>query len=237
MNKKYIIIVLVAMASLNSVFAQEQFNLRDRAKKFLLEYKYFQAANIYQKLVDIKSPKVEDMEDLAFCYVKMQDYEAAETWYARIVAVKGSKPENLIKYGEALKSNLKYVEAKKTLQSYVSLTGKSDTVSLSIAGCDSAMVWLANPTIHKIKNEGGINTSLANFGAFPYKSGVFFVSEPDVKSKMFMVVLVALICVFTKQRKAAITYSVQLKLTLQFTTKANTILVQLQLIRLVMFCM
>ena len=183
MNKKYIIIVLVAMASLNSVFAQEQFNLRDRAKKFLLEYKYFQAANIYQKLVDIKSPKVEDMVDLAVCYVKMQDYEAAETWYARIVAVKGSKPENLIKYGEALKSNLKYVEAKKTLQSYVSLTGKSDTVSLSIAGCDSAMVWLANPTIHKIKNEGGINTSLANFGAFPYKSGVFFVSEPDVKSK------------------------------------------------------
>lgn len=183
MNKKYIIIVLIAMASLNSVFAQEQFNLRDRAKKFLIEYKYFQGANIYQKLVDTKSPKLDDMEDLAFCYIKMQDFEAAETWYARIVAVKGSKPENLIKYGEALKSNFKYAEAKKNLQSYASLTGKSDTVSLSIAGCDSAVVWLANPTIHKIKNEGGINTALANFGVFPYKNGVFFVSEPDVKSK------------------------------------------------------
>lgn len=182
MNKKYIIIVLIAFASFSSVFAQEQFNLRDRAKKFLNEYQYFQAAKLFQKLVDIKSPKVEDMEDLADCYVKIQDFEAAETWYARVVAAKGSKPENLIKYGESLKSNLKYAEAKKVLESYVAQTGNQSAVALSIAGCDSATVWLSNPTIHKIKNESGVNTPLANFGVFPYKQGVFFTSEPDVKS-------------------------------------------------------
>lgn len=183
MNKKYIIIVLIAITTFSSAFAQEQFNLRDRARKLLDEYQYFQAANLYQKLVDVKSPKLVDMEDLAYCYIKLQDFEAAENWYARVVANKDSKPENFIKYGESLKSNLKYVEAKKAFQSYSALTGDQKSVELNLAGCDSAMTWIANPTIHQLKNEEGVNTPLSNFGAYPIKNSLFFVSEPDVKSK------------------------------------------------------
>lgn len=183
MKKKFIVIVLISIATFTSAFAQEQFNLRDRAKKFLIEYQYFQAAKVYQKLVDIKSPKLSDMEDLAYCYVKMQDFEAAETWYARVVATKDTKPENFIKYGDALKSNLKYVEAKKAFENYAKITGDQKNIQLSLDGCDSAMLWIANPTIHQLKNEVGVNTPLSNFGAFPIRNSLFFTGEPEVKSK------------------------------------------------------
>ncbi|WP_199140179.1 OmpA family protein [Pedobacter sp. ASV12] len=184
MKKKYIIIAtLIAWgASLTTVFAQEQFNLRDRAKKLYNEYQYFQAVQLFQKLVDVKKPKLEDLESLADCYVKMKDYEAAENWYARVVAVPESKPENLILYGEALKSNLKYAEAKKVLQQYASTTGDNARVSVDIAGCDSAVVWLAKPTTHQIKNQAGVNTPLSEFSVFPYQKGVFFTGEPNSKS-------------------------------------------------------
>jgi len=182
MNKKYFIAIVFTLTFFNTVFAQEQFNLRDKAQKFYTEYKYFQAAALFRKLVDIKNPKLVDMQDLADCCIKMQDFEAAETWYARVVATEGSSPENLIKYGEVLKSNLKYAEAKKILQQYETLTGDKEAVKVSLAGCDSAVVWLANPTIHKLKNEAGINTPLANFSVFPYKNGVLFTGEPDEKS-------------------------------------------------------
>jgi outer membrane protein OmpA-like peptidoglycan-associated protein/tetratricopeptide (TPR) repeat protein len=174
--KKYIIIVLIALTSWSSAFAQEQFNLRDRAKKFYNEYKYFQAAALFQKLVDTKNPKLEDLEHLADCYVKIKDYEAAENWYARVIAAPGSKPENLMLYGETLKNNLKYEAAKKVLQQYVATTGNKADVE--IAGCDSAMAWIANPTLHQIKNESLVNTPLANFSIFPYQGGIFFTGEP-----------------------------------------------------------
>lgn len=181
MKKKYIIIVAL-LAWSATVFAQEQFNLRDRAKRLYNEYQYFQAAGLFQKLVDVKKPKLEDLENLADCYMKLKDYEAAENWYARVIAVPESKPENLVLYGEALKSNLKYAEAKKVLQQYASATGDRARVRVDIAGCDSAVVWLANPTTHQIKNQAGVNTALSEFAVFPYQNGIFYTGEPSNKT-------------------------------------------------------
>lgn len=176
--KKYTIIVLIILANLNSAYTQEQFNLRNRAQKFYNEYKYFQAAALYRKLTDTKKPRLEDLEHLADCYVKLKDYEAAENWYARVVGTPESKPENLISYGEALKNNLKYEAAKRILQQYAATTGNKAAVGVDIEGCDSAMIWMANPTIHQIKNESLVNSPLANFSVFPYQNGVFFTGEP-----------------------------------------------------------
>lgn len=176
--KKHIIIVLIVLANLNSAYTQEQFSLRSRAQKFYTEYKYFQAAALYQKLVDIKHPKLEDLEHLADCYVRLKDYEAAESWYARVVSTPGSRPENLVLYGETLKNNMKYEAAKKVLAQFAAATGNRAGVEVEIAGCDSAMLWIANPTMHQIKNENLINTPFANFSIFPYKDGVLFTGEP-----------------------------------------------------------
>lgn len=159
--------------------AQEQPGLRDRANKLYNEFEYARAASIYLKLADVKKPRLTDLERLADCFKKMNDYEAAENWYARVVQNPESKTENLIYYGTVLKANARYAEAKKILQQYAEKSGDSKRVANEIVGCDSALVWLAKPTAHKIRNEEQVNTELSEFGVFPVGNKVFYTGEPS----------------------------------------------------------
>lgn len=160
------------------VHGQEQLGLRDRAEQAFRKYEYANAASLYVKLVDTKKPRVGDLGRLAYCYSQMKDYESAENWFARTVAMEGSDPENLLQYGEVLKANGKYAEAKQQLESYGMRTGDMERVAMEMAGCDSALVWMADPTVHKLRNEQ-INTSLSEFSVFPVGTKVYYVSEPD----------------------------------------------------------
>ncbi len=181
MNKKYTryIFLLGLGCAFHAASAQEQPSLKRRADQLYTQYKYTDAASIYLKLVDVKKPKLTDLERLADCYQKMNDYEAAENWYARVVQDPESKAENLISYGAILKSNSRYAEAKKVLQTYASKSGDAKRVSNEIAGCDSALVWMAKPTAHKIKNEAQVNTVFAEFGVFPIGNKILYTAEPD----------------------------------------------------------
>lgn len=181
MNKKYSIVIalIICIASFSKVTAQEQLSLREKAKKHYNQFQYFQAATAYQKLVETKKPLLNDMELLADCYWRLKNYEAAEVWYSRVVAFPKSGVQNLLKYGEVLKANEKYTEAKSILQQYASITKDQAGVTNIIAGCDSALVWMKKPTAHQIKNEAGINNNLSQFSAFPYQQKMMFTGEPD----------------------------------------------------------
>jgi len=166
------------IAGVLSASSQEQPSLRDRAEELYRRYEYANAAAVYVKLVDTKKPRIQDLERLADCYLKMLDYESAENWYARVIGMEGSGSANRLRYGEVLKANGKYAEAKKQLEAYAAETGDRGQVAIDIAGCDSALVWMANPTSHHLRNEG-INTSLSEFSAFPVGDQVYYAGEPD----------------------------------------------------------
>src|SRR5690606_8746871 len=176
----YLVSFLTVILLLTNVvaYAQEQLGLRDRAEQAFRKYEYANAAALYVKLADRKKPRVADLEHLAYCYVQMKDYEAAENWYARVVTTEASDPENLIHYGEVLKMNGKYAEAKKQLEAYAEQSNDRDRVAVQLAGCDSAIVWMADPTVHNLRNEG-INTSLSEFAVFPVGDKVYYAGEPD----------------------------------------------------------
>src|SRR5690606_30201983 len=133
---------------------------------------------LYTQLVDTRKPRLQDLERLAESYWKMKDYESAENWYARVVGQGGSGAENLLRYGEVLKVNGKYAEAKQQLEAYATQTGDSDRVAIQLAGCDSALVWMASPTPHRLRNESEVNTVGAEFSAFPAGDAVYYAGEP-----------------------------------------------------------
>ena len=172
----FLIVVLLCMGGV--AVSQEQPSLRDRADELYRRYEYANAAKLYTKLVDTRKPRLEDLERLATCYVQMNDYESAENWYARVVDMEGSTAGNRLRYGDVLKANGKYAEAKQQLLTYAEETGDADAVSIAIDGCDSAIVWMASPTVHKLRNEG-VNTSLSEFSAFPVGDNVYYAGEPD----------------------------------------------------------
>lgn len=184
-NLKYILLPLfAAMFFCNEGKTQEQLSLRERAKLKYDSYDYAQAIPAYLKLVDVKSPKLADIEKLAYCYYQINDYEAAENWFSRLVTFPESKDENLLTYGAVLKSNLRYKEAKKVFETYAQKTGDQKKVLNDIIGCDSAQVWLSKPTAHVIKNEALVNTANAEFSVFPMIGNAYYTGEAETSESI-----------------------------------------------------
>ena len=177
---QHLLLSAVLLSLGGTAVSQEQPSLRDRADEMYRRYEYANAAKLYVKLVDTRKPRLQDLERLADSYWQMNDYESAENWYARVVGHEESPAEHRLAYGEVLKVNGKYAEAKEQLQAYADLTGDGDRVAIEIAGCDSAIVWMANPTAHRLRNELGVNTAGSEFSVFPDGDQVYYARErPD----------------------------------------------------------
>ena len=179
MNKKYItfLVGLLFISITNAVNGQEQIGLQTKADKFYAANNVKLASEIYLKLVQANISKPKNLERLASCYAKMSNYLQAENYYAQLLDLPESTPQTLVPYGEALKSNAHYAHAKEVFKSYLAKTGDSTTVYNKLLGCDSALIWMDNPTNYKIFNQNLINTSNSEFGVYRDKSNVFYVGE------------------------------------------------------------
>src|SRR5690606_37800947 len=121
----------------------------------------------------------QDRERLADSYYKMNNYGKAENSYAELVKHKDSGVENLLIYAKVLKQNSRYAEAKKVFWDYVEKTGNNSAVAPAMAGCDSALLWIANPTLYTVVNEEAVNTGRSEFSAYPIGERVYFASESN----------------------------------------------------------
>lgn len=185
-NFKYLLLPLfTVLLFCNEGKTQEQLSLRERAKLKYDSYDYAQAIPAYLKLVDVKVPRMADIEKLAYCYAQINDYEAAENWFSRLVTYPESKDENLLAYGAVLKSNFRYKEAKKVFENYAQKTGDGKKVLNDIIGCDSAQVWLSRPTAHVIKNEALVNTVNSEFSLFLLAAGkAYYTGEAETSESV-----------------------------------------------------
>ena len=145
------------------VFGQDQPSLRYKADLLFSKYEFAEAAKLYQALVKKPDYELGDLEHLVGCYWKMNDYDAMEQWYKKVVDDPRSTPEHLLTYGKILKGNARYEDAKKVFNDYIAKSGSNEQAMREIAGCDSALSWKAKPTSHKIVNEEGVNTAFAEF--------------------------------------------------------------------------
>lgn len=181
MNKKYTILMVIALlgALFNPVAGQEQAGLRERARQQYYQYHYYQAAQLFERVVQVKKPFLQDMEMLADTYRRLKNYEKAEYWYSRVVAMPKHQADDLLNYGEMLKSNEKYEQAKEIFRQYAGTKGNQARVPALIAGCDSALVWKAKPTAYTLKNQEAVNTNRSEFSVFPLFGKAYFAAEPD----------------------------------------------------------
>ena len=185
MNKKYIsfLFALLFISITNVVYGQEQVGLQTKADKLYASNNVKLASEIYLKLLQANISKPKNLERLASCHAKMSNYLEAENYYAQLVNLPESTPKNLVPYGEALKSNAHYAQAKEVFKSYLAKTGDSASVYNKLLGCDSALVWMSNPTSHKIFNQNLINTNNSEFGAYRDKNQVYYVGEQVLLKK------------------------------------------------------
>ncbi|MXV52185.1 OmpA family protein [Pedobacter sp. HMF7647] len=183
MKNRYLLAFILLIGSLR-VLAQEQLSYIQKADQYYKEYQYSKASPIYLRYAESsKKVRIKVLEKLADCYRKMNQYEKAEEWYGKLTENSKSDVRNLVLYGQVLKANGHYKEAKTAFQQYLAKTGDTKNVIADMAGCDSALVWLDNPTpVFKLRNEDAINTKLSEFSVFPVGDKIYYTGEPDSAS-------------------------------------------------------
>lgn len=179
----YIVLSLCTLIlNFSMLQAQEQPSLRQRADGFFLRMEYAKAVQLYEKLADGGKPKVGDVERIGTGYLYLNAYDLAENWLSRAVLMEGHGKETELLYAEALKHNGKYAEAKEVFRSYQDSYGATDQLKKELDGCDSAVVWMANPVSFDLRNEQEVNTDLAEFAAVPTSNGVIYTAESKITS-------------------------------------------------------
>lgn len=141
-------------------------------------FNYTKAANLYLQAYK-KNPTLYTAEHLANCYRLMEDYKNAEAWYATAITLPEARPEDFLRYAQALQNNSKYAEAKVQYTRYYTLipSVEQKQLKLWLAACDSSIAWVKDPKYYDIENERGINSPQSDWGAVNYNNTIVFTSD------------------------------------------------------------
>lgn len=148
------------------------------AKAKIKDGSYYNAAEYLEDVVKAKPNKISRVHQLAELNRYLRDYKKAEQYYKQVLDKDAEKfPEDNYYYALMLKANGKYEEAKKKFQEFLKMKDSKDYPQLKslaksdIAGCDTAIALLANPTKIKVTHEEGVvNKPLQDFAPKPLKN-------------------------------------------------------------------
>jgi len=174
MNYKYLFLVFFVLIT---VFAQAQNNELSQANTLYKAFLFKEAIPLYEVALK-KDPYLGDaMVNLAKCYYYTNNSLKAETWYARILRYDGYK-QYAFDYGEVLKMNGKYVEAKTWFSKSIR---ENHTRGMHYAkSCDFAQKASPLSLIYKVKPLAKLNSKSADFAPSLYKEDVIFSSSKSV---------------------------------------------------------
>ncbi len=170
----FMAIVMMAMMT-TQAFSQ---NTLQKARESMENYDFAEAASLYQKHFDYNTAEVGDARDLAQCYMKMNNTQAAEEWYGMVNTCSSKTAEDVYVYAGLLKTNGHYEEA---IEQYRHLsafnTELGDLSRSEIDECCRALEWMQNPTFFELKNVEGMNTENSDFGLIWFREGYLLASD------------------------------------------------------------
>src|SRR5580700_2828163 len=103
---------LVALLVILWIIPFRGFTQKSKGDACFKSYEYRDAITYYAKAYKANSYDTGSLVHLADCYRILRDYDNAETYYAKAVALPGISAQTFFYYGEVLKSNGKIDEAK-----------------------------------------------------------------------------------------------------------------------------
>lgn len=150
----------------------------EKANRYYEKYDYKYAIEIYEKIM-AKKPSLEVAQKLANSYRFINNTEASEKAYARVLTFPGFDPLNYKYYADALKQNGKFEAAKANYILYSQADPLKSEEALRMANsADAARMWSENPDPNVvIDNAIGLNTEYAEFSPIKSANGFLFVSD------------------------------------------------------------
>lgn len=168
--------VVLAMLT-NSLYAQ-----LSKANSYFEKEQYFDAIHYYEKVLKKEPNNIEAVQNIAFSYRKLKDYNNAETYYAKATELNPKESANNLYYGQTLKNNDKVREAKKQFEVFLEKNPNSLIGELMVQSCSDIEDWEVEPKEFTVSTVENINSENSDFCALTYEDGIVFVSErgPDL---------------------------------------------------------
>lgn len=170
---KYLVLAFLAVVMALPAFAQN--GRIKRGDKFYEMMAYPAAIRNYEKGLK-KTRELRAMERLADSYLQTSNTLDAERWYAQIVKMKGHAPINKFRYGQMLKSNGKYKEARNWFEAYLQTGENPRRAATFIESCDYALEAMKDSARYQIQPLP-FNSKGSDFAPVPYRQGMIFTSE------------------------------------------------------------
>ena len=129
---------------------------------------YYDAAQIYRK-VYAKTPSKKTYLrgsiafQLAECYRKIGNAQRTLSAYSNATRYRYADSSIILHSAQMLHKLGKYSEATKQYQAFLKIVPNSMLAKNGIIGCDSAVIWKANPTIYSIKKMDKFNSRDGEF--------------------------------------------------------------------------
>jgi peptidoglycan-associated lipoprotein len=153
------------------------------ADKAFNQFNFEKAIDLYEQAYQ-KKETLHAAERLATCYHLQSDYKQTESWAAIAAGMEKAKPEHILAYAKALHTNAKFSEAKAQYQKYAELDKKADPkqISLWVASCEAAVLWMQNPSKINISNLKDLNSPQSDWGLAINGDAYTFTSDRIVET-------------------------------------------------------
>lgn len=154
------------------------------ADKLYKELNYKYALEIYENIMKT-NPSMEVAERIANCYRFINNTEAAEMWYKKVLAYPNASADNFKYLADALKQNGKFDEAASNFVTWGEKNSDKLKESQTQANmCDVAKVWAENPDVGAlVENEIAFNSENSDFSPTRFGSEILFISDRWQKDK------------------------------------------------------
>jgi outer membrane protein OmpA-like peptidoglycan-associated protein len=173
--KSFYILYLVLFSFIFAGVAHTQNRQIKNGDKFYEQMIYPSAAREYERGL-VKGLDLRAMERVADCYVQLSNTQKAERWYGEVVKMKGAAPINKYRYGQMLKTNGKYAEARNWFEAYLQ-TGENPVLGARmIEACDFAVEAMKDSLRYKVTPEP-CNSPGSEFGPLIFKQGYILAGE------------------------------------------------------------
>lgn len=180
--------LIIAFIVLLAQSSAAQYVIKEADEQYRL-FNYSKAIDLYSQAFK-KQKTLHAAQQLADCYRLMHDYKNAESWYAIAIALPearlANRPENILRYAEALQNNSKYTEAKVQYLSYLVSSRQPDEERIKrlMMSCDSAIKWMKQPGWVNISNEKALNSDKSDWGWAMYDKKIVFTSDRINNAKL-----------------------------------------------------
>lgn len=141
---------------------------------------YRNALEIYLRITEKNSSDIYSKQQIADCYLRLNDPVSAEFWYKSLVQDPDVFPTAKLKLAEVLCMNRKYLEALALLKHIDKKKADSVKINKQIKFIEDIQYYLRDSLLYIIGNIEHLNSSYSEFGATYYKSSkVVFSSTRD----------------------------------------------------------